>query len=59
MDYQQFFRRNQKTQRFLNAKHKWAYRYILTQQGIKEKSRITKEFVKRKMAEYEELFKEN
>ena len=44
-----------KTQRFLNSKHKWAYRYILTPIGIKEKSRITKEFVKRKMAEYEEL----
>jgi len=33
------------------------YRYILTPIGIKEKSRRTKEFVKRKIAEYEELLK--
>ncbi len=31
-----------KTERFLNSKNKWAYRYILTPDGIKEKTRITK-----------------
>ena len=44
-----------KTYRFLNSKNKWAYKYILTPEGIKEKTRITKEFVKRKMEEYEKL----
>jgi len=44
-----------KTHRFLNSKNKWAYKYILTPKGIKEKTRITREFVKRKMEEYEKL----
>ncbi len=44
-----------KTENFLNSKNKWAYRYILTPEGIKEKARITKEFVKIKMEEYENL----
>ena len=47
-----------KTHRFLNSKNKWAYKYILTPEGIKEKTRITKEFVKRKMEEYEKLLQE-
>ncbi len=44
-----------KTSRFLNSKNKWAYRYILTPKGIKEKARMTRDFIKRKMAEYEKL----
>lgn len=48
-----------KTQRFLNSKNKWAYRYILTPEGMKEKVKITREFVKRKMAEYEKLLEED
>ena len=47
-----------KTHRFLNSKNKWAYKYILTPKGIKEKTRITREFVKRKMEEYEKLLQE-
>ena len=47
-----------KTQRFLNSKNKWAYRYLLTPKGIKEKARITREFVKRKIEEYEKLLEE-
>jgi len=39
-----------KTSRFLNSKNKWAYRYILTPKGIKQKARITRDFIKRKMA---------
>ncbi|MCD6257673.1 MarR family EPS-associated transcriptional regulator [Candidatus Aerophobetes bacterium] len=46
-----------KTSRFLNSRNKWAYRYILTPKGIKEKARITRDFIKRKMAEYEKLLK--
>ncbi len=48
-----------KTENFLNSKNKWAYRYILTPIGIKEKTRITKEFVKRKMAEYKKLMEDS
>ena len=47
-----------KTENFLNSKNKWGYRYILTPKGIKEKARITKDFVKRKMAEFERLLEE-
>ena len=46
-----------KTSRFLNSKNKWAYRYILTPEGLQAKAQITKEFVKRKMEEYERLLK--
>ena len=48
-----------KTQRLLNSKNKWAYRYLLTPEGIKEKARITREFVKRKIKEYEKLLEED
>ncbi|WP_035586591.1 MarR family EPS-associated transcriptional regulator [Hippea jasoniae] len=48
-----------KTERFLNSNNKWQYRYILTPEGIKEKARITREFVKRKMAEYESLLNDD
>ena len=48
-----------KTENFLNSKNKWAYRYILTPEGIKEKARITREFVKRKMEECEKLLEED
>jgi len=44
-----------KTERFLNSKNKWAYKYLLTPKGMKEKARITRDFVKRKIKEYEEL----
>ncbi len=47
-----------KTENFINSKNKWGYKYILTPKGIKEKVKITREFVKSKIAEYEELLKE-
>jgi EPS-associated MarR family transcriptional regulator len=47
-----------KIKRFLNSYNKWAYMYILTPDGIKEKSKITKEFVQKKIKEYEELLKD-
>ncbi len=47
-----------KTERFINSKNRWAYKYILTPKGIKEKTKITKEFVKRKIAEYEKMLEE-
>ena len=47
-----------KLQRFIKSKNKLGYRYILTPKGIKEKYRITKEFLKRKIQEYDLLQKE-
>lgn len=42
-----------KLENFINSQNKLAYRYILTPRGIKEKYRVTKEFLKRKEHEYE------
>ena len=44
-----------KTERFINSKNKWAYRYLLTPKGMKEKLRLTHEFVRQKIKEYENL----
>ncbi len=54
---------NSKSSSYNNSKSslegKWGYRYLLTPEGIKEKVRITREFVKRKMAEYEKLLEQD
>jgi len=47
-----------KTDNFKNSNNKSAYLYLLTPKGIKEKSRITLHFLKRKIDEYENLKKE-
>ncbi len=47
-----------KIQKFAKSDNKLKYRYILTPAGMKEKIRITKEFIIKKMKEYEELVKE-
>jgi len=47
-----------KLHRFIQSKNKLGYRYILTPKGIKEKYRITKDFLKRKMKEYDLLKRE-
>ena len=47
-----------KAERFLNADNKRKYSYILTDEGIKEKITLTKKFIVRKKAEYEELQKD-
>ena len=44
-----------KLHNFQNSRHKLAYAYLLTPSGIAEKSAITGRFLKRKMAEYEQL----
>ena len=44
-----------KVNRFKSAKKKLPYSYILTPRGIEEKGRITVSFLKRKIAEYEEI----
>jgi len=47
-----------KVENFANANNKLKYRYLLTDEGIKEKISLTKNFIQRKKAEYEELQRE-
>jgi len=47
-----------KIKNFKKSEKKTNYIYILTPKGISEKTRITINFMKRKMQEYEELKKE-
>lgn len=44
-----------KVNNFRNNKNKLAYMYLLTPSGIEEKARITIQYLKIKMQEYEEL----
>ena len=44
-----------KTKRFKNSRHKLAYLYILTPQGLKAKAELTRGFLKRKIEEYNRL----
>ena len=47
-----------KLNNFAKSKRKKAYAYFLTPEGMTEKAKITARFLKRKMAEYEQLQKE-
>jgi len=47
-----------KADNFYKAKNKRKYKYLLTKKGIEEKINLTKKFIERKKAEYEELQKE-
>lgn len=47
-----------KMQNFSQNKNKLRYAYLLTPTGMAEKSKLTAEFLQRKMAEYEELQEE-
>jgi len=47
-----------KTRKFCNNKKKSSYLYILTPQGIEDKARITVQYLRRKMKEYDELREE-
>lgn len=44
-----------KAQNFSKSKRKLAYAYVLTPQGLAEKTKLTARFLKRKMEEYEAL----
>lgn len=44
-----------KIENFSNSKNKKNYKYLLTEQGIKEKIALTEKFIERKKREYEEL----
>lgn len=47
-----------KMKNFSSNKNKIGYAYILTPKGIKEKTKLTINFMKKKMKEYDELKKE-
>ena len=47
-----------KIDNFKKNKNKLNYIYVVTPQGIKEKSKLTLNFMKRKMQEYKQLKKE-
>jgi EPS-associated MarR family transcriptional regulator len=47
-----------KIQNFRNNKNKWVYSYLLTPQGLAEKTVLTGSFLKRKMHEYQLLKEE-
>jgi DnaJ-domain-containing protein 1 len=44
-----------KAENFATSTNKKQYRYLLTEQGIKEKIALTERFIKQKKREYEEL----
>ena len=44
-----------KSEKFINSDKKLQYKYLLTEDGIKEKIDITEKFIKRKKEEYELL----
>jgi EPS-associated MarR family transcriptional regulator len=47
-----------KMQNFSQSKNKLRYAYLLTPAGVEEKSKLTAEFLRRKVAEYEVLRRE-
>jgi len=47
-----------KVERFVGSHNKAKYKYLLTDDGIKEKMNLTKKFIERKKREYEELQRE-
>ena len=47
-----------KSESFINSENKLKYKYLLTENGIKEKIDLTKKFIVRKKAEYEMLERE-
>ena len=47
-----------KTENFIASNNRRKYKYLLTDDGIKEKMQLTQKFIARKKAEYEELQRE-
>lgn len=47
-----------KIENFKNNKNKWIYAYLLTPQGMAEKTALTGDFLKQKMWEYKQLKEE-
>jgi len=47
-----------KAQNFKNSKNKLAYAYILTPSGVEEKARVTMQFLRIRVKQYEEIEQE-
>ncbi len=47
-----------KARNFKNSQNKLAYRYLLTPQGVHQKTVVAASFLKRKLVEYEQLQRE-
>tara|TARA_B110000967_G_C18743120_1_gene488805 strand:- start:563 stop:868 length:306 start_codon:yes stop_codon:yes gene_type:complete len=47
-----------KVNRFNDSKNKLCYMYVLTPRGIRERTKLTVNYMKQKMKEYDELKKE-
>jgi len=47
-----------KSENFINSENKRKYKYLLTEKGIHEKMQLTKKFISKKRAEYEQLQRE-
>jgi len=47
-----------KARRFKNSRNKLAYRYVLTPEGISEKVKVTRSFLREKLHEFERLQRE-
>jgi EPS-associated MarR family transcriptional regulator len=47
-----------KVRNFTNSERKTAYAYILTSEGIEEKIKVTRAFLRRRMIEYDVLARE-
>ena len=47
-----------KLHKFMKSDNKLGYRYIITPEGIKQKYKITRAFLKRKMEEYDTILME-
>ena len=47
-----------KLRNFASSRHKLRYAYILTPTGMREKAAVTRRFLKRKLAEHEQLQRE-
>ena len=44
-----------KSENFITSNNKRKYKYLLTEKGIQEKMQLTRKFITRKKAEFEEL----
>lgn len=47
-----------KSENFMSSDNKRKYKYLLTEEGVKEKMQLSRKFIQRKKAEYEELQRE-
>ena len=47
-----------KTENFIASNNRRKYKYLLTEEGVREKMFLTSKFIERKKAEYEELQRE-